>query len=290
MKLLVVGLLLCACTVQAAEGQGHHHHNHNVKNLRPQHFRQHKGGSKAKLLAKQPRFRALSKDEPNTTDTTEAGKIHIDSDTPKPLVLTGSEAKVGSEAKAETENTEDNNGVEQISTFSGSAYSAGLADEAQSDATIDSEMADQLKQISQILSDETKRATKSEDQIKTDFTDNIEKNKQERQTAEKNLDTAINKEQNARKQADDDRSKSENDVTQNLDNQLSKLNDKVSECSQNVQKAVQKANSLESIVNAYTDKKGGGTKIAFVSEYEHINNLHRLHAQFERMQARHGRF
>lgn len=283
MKLLVVGLLLCVCTVQATEG--HHHHNKNhVKSLKPQHFRQHKGASKAKLLAKQPRFRALIKEDPKEENST---KIHIDPIAPKPnLVLTGSEAQVGTTAMDNDENA----GVEQLATFSGGSYSSGLADEAQSDATIDSEMADQLKQISTILSDETKRATKSEDQIKTDFTDAIEKNKQERQTAEKNLDTAINKEQNARKQADDDRSKSENDVTKNMDEQLSKLNDKVSECSQNVQKAVQKANSLESIVNAYTDKKGGGTKIAFISEYEHINHLHRLHAQFEQMQARHGRF
>lgn len=228
------------------------------------------------------RFKGKVRDE--SESSAEAGKIHIDTAPKTPLSLVGSQAEVGTT----TEEGGAGNEVAVEASFVGGEYSAGLADQAQSSATIDNEMAQQIKTVSQSISDETTRATKAEDDIKTDYTKQIENNKQERQAAEQSLDAAISKEQNARKQADDTRAKSENDVTQNLNDQLSKLNDKVSQCSQNVQKAVQKANSLESIVNAYTDKKGGGTKIAFISEYEHINHLHRLHAQFEKMQAKHN--
>jgi hypothetical protein len=168
------------------------------------------------------------------------------------------------------------------------AYTSGLADQSQSTSTIDDEMTNQMKQISEMISDETKRATKAEDDIKTAFTDEIQKNSQTRLNAEKDLDAAISKETNERKEADDTRAKSENDVTKSLNDQLSDLNDKVSQCSQNVQKATQKANSLEAIVNAYTDKKGGGTKIAFISQYEHVQNLHHLHERYEKMAAKFG--
>ena len=231
---------------------------------------------------------AASAEQAPVADT----KLHITPIQPKGLELVGSEAKLGTTTTAElgtelgstTTAEEANNVIVDV----GSSYSSGLADEAQTTSTILDEMANQYKQVSEMISDETKRATKSEDQIKTDFTEEVEKNLQDRQNAEKDLDTAISKETNERKEADDTRAKSENDVTESLNDQLSKLNDKVSECSQNVQKATQKANSLEAIVNAYTDKKGGGTKIAFISQYEHITALDHLHTRYERMLAKHN--
>lgn len=269
-------------------------HQHKVK-------QQHKKVVKPQHKVVRPqlmRFKTKAK-----SDDEGDNKLHI-SDAPKAAVLVGSEAQVGTttelaaESTAESTQTPRYASVPQTQTFTESSYGMGLAGQSQNSAVTDTEQTNLVIQNSQTTSQEIVRSTEAGAQIRTDFTREIESSSQSIAAAQRDINEAISKEQNARKASDDTRAKSENDATQNLDDQLATLNDLVSQCSQNVQKSVEFTNMLESIVAAYSDKAAKPIKVDFlevsehahlhVSEHAHVNTMYRLHAQFEKIQAKRG--